>query len=323
MANSKFSGVGFTSGVTATDNSVFAGYEVIGPGQGENRRWTSKELFSGTYNLNGGGLKFFFTQGQQCRFNHNGFDATGSGSVGATQNIVINADTGNNGQDISLRINGSERMNITNANTTHANPVKFNGGIKDTNNQLGSSGQVLSSTGSTVEWINAGGSTPTLQAVVNASAPLPLVNDQGGNTGWIEFREGNTTNRLTIGRDGGTGPFGIACSQGTFSIRGATFQSFALQTGPSSSRALIFQYPTSGNSVAEFTNSMDVRLSPTTAFKCGPQATAGTAGQVLKSTGTSVEWISAKDLDFSGLPTSQPATSGLLWNDGGTVKVAP
>lgn len=140
--------------------------------------------------------------------------------------------------------------------------------------------------------INGGGSTPTLQDVVNASAPLPLIDDQGGNTSWIEFREGNTTNRLTIGRDGGTGPFGIACSQGTFTIKGATFQPFTIQTGPSSARAIIFQYPTSGNSVVEFTNQMDIRLSSSSAFKCGPSNTPGTAGQVLTSTGTSVEWTS-------------------------------
>ena len=206
MANSKFSGVGFTSGVTATDNSVFAGYEVIGPGQGENRRWTSKELFTGTYNLNGGGLKFFFTSGQQCLFNHNGFDATGSGSVAATQNIIINADTGNSGQDISLRINGSERMNITNANTFHANAVKFNGGIRDTNNQLGSSGQVLSSTGSAVEWINAGGSTPTLQDVVDQSNQL----SNNNATGLIKFFDGNILSTLD---------FGFAVGQNRFDIR--------------------------------------------------------------------------------------------------------
>jgi len=246
MANSKFSGVGFTSGVTATDNSVFAGYEVIGPGQGENRRWTSKELFTGTYNLNGGGLKFFFTNSQQCRFNHNGFDATGSGSVNATQNIVINADTGNTGQNISLRLNGSEKMSITNGDTTHANAVKFNGGIKDTNNQLGSSGQVLSSTGSTVEWINAGGSIPTLQDVVDQDNIL----SNNNATGLITFRDGNILSTLDFGFAVGFNRFDIRTTNGIndILIKPGGFKKLILaggqaQVGNPDSRSLVIDTP--------------------------------------------------------------------------------
>jgi hypothetical protein len=158
--------------------------------------------------------------------------------------------------------------------------------------------------------INGGGSTPTLQDVVNASAPLPLINDQGTNTSWIEFRQGNTTDRLTIGRDGGTGPFGIVCSQGNFRIQSATFQTLSIQTGPSSTRGITFQYPTSGNSQASFQAQFDLRLSSTSALKCGSSGTAGTAGQVLTSTGTSVEW---DDVDAAKAFVTLPAGANASW----------
>jgi hypothetical protein len=47
MANSKFSGAGFTSGSNATNNSVLAGYEIVGAGQFQNRRWTLAEIAAG------------------------------------------------------------------------------------------------------------------------------------------------------------------------------------------------------------------------------------------------------------------------------------
>jgi len=168
--------------------------------------------------------------------------------------------------------------------------------------------------------INGSGPTPDLQTVVNAGGNS-IVNDQGSNRAWIEFREGNTTNALSIGRDSGTGPFGIVCTQGTFRIQGATFNTVYFCTGASTSRGFQLRYPTSGNTQLETNSQCDFNLNLGSAFRCSNNA--GTSGQVLKSTGATAQWISAKDLDFSGLPTSQPATSGLLWNDGGTVKVAP
>lgn len=319
MANSKFSGVGFASGQNPTNSSVFAGYETIGAGQYENRRWTTTELFS-TQVTGADGIKFIFTSNQQCRFNHNGFDATGSGSVAATQNIVINADTDGTGQNLSFRINGSERMDITNANTTHNNAVKFIGGIKDGGNSLGSSGQVLSSTGSGLQWINAGGSTPDIQTVVNAGANS-VINDQGGNRSYIDFREGNTTAQFNVGKDPG-GTFGIKVGQGNFALQGAVFQSIYLQPGVNSQRRLALIDTTSGNALTELTGSMDMKFSSTSALKCGGTASPGTSGQVLKSTGTSIEWVSAENLDFSGLPTSDPGQAGKLWNDEGTIKIS-
>jgi hypothetical protein len=236
-----------------------------------------------------------------------GIDINGNTQINGSLNLNIDSNTyGAIGTSSFTSIS----FDGTAASTSTGYAVRLSGPVADSSNAVGTSGQVLSSTGSGTQWINAGGSTPTLQDVVNASAPLPLINDQGTNTSWIEFRQGNTTDRLTIGRDGGTGPFGIVCSQGNFRIQSATFQTLSIQTGTSSARGIIFQYPTSGNSQASFQAQFDLRLSSTSALKCGSSGTAGTAGQVLTSTGTSVEW---DDVDAAKAFVTLPAGANASW----------
>ena len=77
MANSKFSGVGFASGQNPTNSSVFAGYETIGAGQYENRRWTTTELFS-TQVTGASGVEFISTPSQKCLINHDGLFGYGT-----------------------------------------------------------------------------------------------------------------------------------------------------------------------------------------------------------------------------------------------------
>ena len=152
-----------------------------------------------------------------------------------------------------------------------------------------------------VEWVSAGGSTPDIQTVVNAGANS-VINDQGGNRSFIDFREGNTTSQFTVGKDPG-GNFGIKVGQGNFSLQGAVFQSIFLQPGNSAQKRFSLSDSTSGNATAELTSAMDLRLSSTSAFKCGGLASPGTSGQVLTSTGTSVEWTtpSTPNLDISNI----------------------
>lgn len=164
-----------------------------------------------------------------------------------------------------------------------------------------------------VEWVSAGGSTPDIQTVVNAGANS-VINDQGGNRSFIDFREGNTTSQFTVGKDPG-GNFGIKVGQGNFSLQGAVFQSIFLQTGNSAQKRFSLSDSTSGNATAELTSAMDLRLSSTSAFKCGGLASPGTSGQVLTSTGTSVEWTtpSAPNGELILLPDTPDQN---IYNDG-------
>ena len=247
-----------------------------------------------------------------------GIDINGNTQINGSLNLNIDSNTyGAIGTSSFTSIS----FNGTAASTSTGYAVRLSGPVADSNNAVGTSGQVLSSTGSGTQWINAGGSTPDIQTVVNAGANS-VINDQGGNRSYIDFREGNTTAQFNVGKDPG-GVFGIKIGQGNFTLQGAVFQAIYLQPGVNAQRRISLTDTTSGNALAELGFGMDMKFSSSSALKCGGTGSPGTSGQVLKSTSTSIEWISAKDLDFSGLPTSQPATSGLLWNDGGTVKVAP
>ena len=51
--------------------------------------------------------------------------------------------------------------------------------------------------------------------------------------------------------------------------------------------------------------------------------TAPSAGQILQSDSSgNLSWKSLSQLDFSGLPTSDPGVEGRLYNDEGTIKVS-
>ena len=346
MANSKFSGVGFTSGVTATDNSVFAGYEVIGPGQGENRRWTSKELFTGTYNLNGGGLEFFFTQNQRCKFNADGPTATGTCSIIATKDVVVNADTASTGQNISLRVGGSEKMSVTGSVTFNKQPVTFDSGISDVNNQMGTSGQVLSSTGSGIEWINAGGSTPTLSAVMGQGASY-----SGSNSVLIQpssqiiINAGGTNQQLTLGSSGaknliGSGQINVGGLSSELLFLGAKdfhFNNYQGSLAPNGNR---MRFTAGGNIEVKTGNpgtstaggniivepkggSLTLRTVDGSASGTsypGGNVTIGSSSGIVAIT-SEIELQAV--VKATNLPTSDPGVSGQLWNDGGTLKISP
>ena len=71
-----------------------------------------------------------------------------NGSVGGAIKQSIRCDKDN---DVELYFNGNEKLSTTN------DGVRISGGLQDKDGQLGNSGQVLSSTGSQLNWIDAVG----------------------------------------------------------------------------------------------------------------------------------------------------------------------
>ena len=246
------------------------------------------------------------------------------------QNIDINGNTQINGS-LSLNVDSntygvigtstftSVSFDGTAASTSTGYAVRLSGPVADSINAVGTSGQVLSSTGSGTQWVAAGGSTPDIQTVVNAGANS-VINDLGTNRSYIDFREGNTTAQFTVGKDPG-GNFGIKVGQGSFVLQGAVTQSILLQAGSSPTKSLSLTDSNSGNAVAELTSGMDLRLSSSSAFKCGGSASPGTSGQVLTSTGTSVEWTTYGLEQV--LQTSSAAGTGqsITFTDGTNINV--
>jgi len=183
MANSKFSGAGFADGLNATTNSVFVGYE-----SGVNRRWTAPELFS-TEVQNATGVTFVLSPSQKCRINHNGLSVLNGSMYNQSvlgYTIVADTSTSVSTSGISFRTTNAfnEIMTIKEEITSLKNH-EFQSDILDSTSSAGSAGEVLSSlgAGNGVEWVAAGGSTPTLQQVLDAgniaeedpAAPTPLV----------------------------------------------------------------------------------------------------------------------------------------------------
>ena len=334
MENSKFSGAGFAAGTNSNSNSVLVGYE-----SGQNRRWTLAELAAGlpTSSAN---LQQVMTAGsvstvtaqtttiKVVSLSGNYSQLTFSGSApGESATMQTELSTGG-GSSVRTGFGAASMQWSTQGvgnRTIQIGPSTFQirDDIADKGIEYHSDYSANFSARSLVDkdYVDGlVGTAPTIQEVVN-SGTNSVINDVGNNRSYIDFREGNTTSQFNLGKDP-VGVFGIRVGTGNFTLQGATFQAVYLQPGVNSQKRLALIDTTSGNALTELTGSMDMKFSSTSALKCGGTASPGTSGQVLKSTGTSIEWTSVENLNFSGLPTSDPGQAGKLWNDNGTLKIS-
>jgi len=305
MANSKFSGVGFASGTNANNNSVLVGYE-----SGQNRRWTLAELAAGLP-TSSATLQQVMTAGSVSsltattttikveslsgNYSQLTFSGSAPGESATMQTELATGGgsslrTGFSGTSMSWSTQGVGVRNI------EVGPSNFQ--IRD---DVATKGIVYHSDYSAnftarslvdKDYVDNALSTPDIQTVVNAGGNS-VINDQGGNRSFIDFREGNTTAQFNVGKDPG-GVFGIKIGQGNFTVQGAVFGAIYLQPGVNGQRRLALIDTTSGNAMTELTSQMDIKFSSTSALKCGGTSSPGTSGQVLKSTSTSVEWIGSQ-----------------------------
>lgn len=106
MANSKFSGSGFTAGNNATVGSVIAGYEDLGGGNLVNRRWTLTELATGMWATSNPSLVPTLDQVLE------------SGSIASVTNSEIRIRTSAANGQAKLEATGSGgQVNLTASNT--------------------------------------------------------------------------------------------------------------------------------------------------------------------------------------------------------------
>ena len=162
-----------------------------------------------------------------------GYDSTGTIRISGTDlrnsllsptsgNVEIEPQAGavvlgNVGQSVDIngntQINGSLNFNVnsniygiigttsstaidfggTAAGTSTGWAVRLTGPVADSSNAVGTSGQVLSSTGSGTQWVNAGGPTPNLQSVMTVGSSyqgpnvVKLQTDHASGNQMIEF----------------------------------------------------------------------------------------------------------------------------------------
>jgi len=327
MANSKFSGVGFASGQNANDNSVFAGYE-----SGQNRRWTAQELFS-TQVTGASGVEFIFTPSQKCLINHNGLFGYGNITNKSTGLYIIQSDVtttvSTNGISFRTTNAGNEKMLIKETIDSLVNH-KFSAGVRDGSNTLGSNGQVLSSTGTGVQWINAGGSTPTLQDVVDQGNIL----SNNNATGLITFQDGNILSTLDFGFAVGFNRFDIRTTNGLndILIKPGGFKKLILAGGQAQvtnpdSRSLIIDTPVTPPAGVTGTITMGSNMlteveGPIKIFQDlqDRNGDIGNNGDVLVSYdngfgGTGVEWKSTSTLQTSTATVDATNADVIIYED--------
>ena len=108
------------------------------------------------------------------------------------------------GAECSLYHSGTKRIETT------SDGIKISGGIQDKDGQLGTSGQILSSTGTELDWIDApsggggggsgsGGSILQLIQETGPSGQISAVSGQGSSAAWIDVIDKDIT--ITAGAD--------------------------------------------------------------------------------------------------------------------------
>jgi len=137
--------------------------------------------------------------------------STYDGLLKTTDNDVLNAD----GKEITDGLgNGSGVSLDTNGNIVAQGTVKAIGGIRDTSNDLGTSGQVLSSTGTGTNWID---STAPVDSVNGATGVVVLDSDDIAEGSTNEYLLADSVTYAKLANEF-TASAGIGASDVDFSI---------------------------------------------------------------------------------------------------------
>ena len=212
---------------------------------------------------------------------------------------VLTAGNTANGVGINLTNNSplilDGTSNITSGGTNTWNGINtfngnidVNGCIEDSAGLCGTAGQILSSTGAAVEWVNAASSTvPTLQVVLD-----------NGNTATqsMEITNGPVTlinSSLVLGANSPISANGSLGNPGDYLTATATGVEWTSAAGavPNLDQVLNSGNTSTNNIVLSGTGNLSA-YSITPQFIVGDTGT-GTAGQILEvnATGTGVEWV--------------------------------
>jgi hypothetical protein len=137
--------------------------------------------------------------------------STYDGLLKTSDNDVLTAD----GKEITDGLgNGSGVSLDTNGNIVAQGTVKAIGGVRDTNNDLGTSGQVLSSTGSGTNWINP---TNAVDSVNGATGTVVLDSDDIAEGATNEYLLADSVTYAKLANEF-TATAGIGASDVDFSI---------------------------------------------------------------------------------------------------------
>jgi len=255
------------------------------------------------------------TPGQVLTVNSAGTGVEWSSVAGTTPSLQQVLNVGNTATNIGINMDGNGAFTTSSTNTmtlasvntfsgtnTFTADIEVDGTIEDGTGSAGTAGQVLSSTGTGVQWVDAASATdPTLQSVLTAGNTATEDINLTGDidlTGQLKFQASST-----IFAGGGIGTNGqVLTSTGG----GVTWSDVSVN--PTLNDVL-----TNGNTSAlnlTLTGS-GVVTAPTVAPTNIEDSTGstGTAGFVLTSTATGVQWQSVSGASVSSVTAAASGTS--------------
>lgn len=230
--------------------------------------------------------------------------------------------------DVNVTDITAQRLVVTSsasiAGLTTVNDIKVDGQLKDGSGTFGSTGQVLSSDGTVLEWIN------TSDANVGSATNVGVNANSTDADQWLTFVGANSSNNPirvndTIRVNPSTSSIGVGVAPSTqLHIKQVSSTAPILRVEATSTNPeLDLKSASNGTAKIKFSddndaagsivydhghNKMKFMIDTTTSFWISPNAhfrlfeafedgngSAGTAGQVLSSTGTQTAWINTSD----------------------------
>ena len=211
--------IGNTTG--GTDIAVSTGDDIV---------WNnnSKAIFGAV----GDGLDIYHTGSNSYIEQTSTFETLyiSSNSVNLRSNNSETFMYGSTNAEVALFYDGGKKFE------TASNGIKIYGGIKDVNNSLGTAGQVLSSTGTTLDWVDDNNTTYTLPVTAGTVSPgtptsgIITLTDSDGVTDPVNFT--GTTGRIDVSGDAGSSSIIIDLTDdvtilGELTVQGTGVSSFA------------------------------------------------------------------------------------------------
>ena len=211
--------IGNTTG--GTDIAVSTGDDIV---------WNnnSKAIFGAV----GDGLDIYHTGSNSYIEQTSTFETLyiSSNSVNLRSNNSETFMYGSTNAEVALFYDGGKKFE------TASNGIKIYGGIKDVNNSLGTAGQVLSSTGTTLDWVDDNNTTYTLPVTAGTVSPgtptsgIITLTDSDGATDPVNFT--GTTGRIDVSGDAGSSSIIIDLTDnvsivGKIEVLGTATSSFA------------------------------------------------------------------------------------------------
>ena len=197
---------------------------------------------------------------------------SGSGGLNITNNLDVNGDMDVDGTSDLDVLNVSDTATFTGnvvQNDTD-NHIRINGELRDKDGQSGTSGQVLSSTGSQIDWINVG------DISAGSASQVAISDNSNDDNQFVNFTSSKSGNRSIRANDN-------------------------VRYNPHSGTLSATKFNGELDGTASVSN---ITISGNLKDKDGQ---AGSSGQVLSSTGSQIDWVNVGDLSAGA--ASQVAVS--------------